>query len=352
MKKQVLFALLFVFVVLVSACSPRPVLKVYMPGDYINRDLVKAFEKEYQVRVRVITFESNEIAVTQIQTNSYDLVIPSDYAIEELVSKDLLLPMDYTRFTSFKTEDFDLGMLGLLDELKDEGFDLLTYAVPYFWGNVGLLYDTARVSLSYLENQGWNALKDHSRDILIYDSSRDSFMIALNALFGDTVSVNQPTDQELAQAETWLMEAKGPKTRFLTDEIFDDMLHPAKHEIAVAYSGDANYLMSLNDQLGYFVPESGTNVFVDAFAIPKSVVEIDLAYQFIDYFLSYDVALENAIEIGYTSPLIAVINAIIEDEEYDPSSYLILVRPSDEMFRYNTALKRKIEEAWLRVRAS
>jgi spermidine/putrescine-binding protein len=203
-----------------------------------------------------------------------------------------------------------------------------------------------------LDQNGWNALADKTKDVLIYDSSRDSFMIALKAVYGTAVDINSPTDTELAAAEAWLINAKGPKTRFLTDEIFDDMLHPAKHQMAVAYSGDANYLMSLNDRLGYFVPDVGTNVFIDAFAIPVDSKQVDLAYEFINYFLSYEVALDNAIEIGYTSPRRDVISYIIENEEYDASGYVILVTENDDVFRYNTELKRKIEEAWVRVRAS
>lgn len=122
--------------------------------------------------------------------------------------------------------------------------------------------------------------------------------------------------------------------------------------MAVAYSGDANYLMSLNENLSYFVPDVGTNVFIDAFAIPVDAVEVDLAYAFINYFLSYEVALENAIEIGYTSPRTDVIDYIVLNEEYDPSGYVVLVSENDDVFRYNTALKQKIEEAWVRVRAS
>jgi spermidine/putrescine transport system substrate-binding protein len=352
MKKVFTLFVIVLTIVFISACSNKPILKVYMPGDYIDKTLVRDFEKEFGVRVRLITFESNEIAVTQIQTNSYDLVLPSDYAIEELVSKNLLREIDYSKFDSFTFDDFDEGMVSLLGLITADGFDLPKYAVPYFWGNVGILYDTTKITQSYLNQNGWNALADKTKDVLIYDSSRDSFMIALKAVYGTNVNINQPTDLELAAAETWLINAKGPKTRFLTDEIFDDMLHPAKHQMAVAYSGDANYLMSLNDKLGYFVPEVGTNVFIDAFAIPVDSKEVDLAYAFINYFLSYEVALPNAIEIGYTSPRSDVIEYIIENEEYDASSYVVLVSENDDVFRYNTSLKRKIEEAWVRVRAS
>lgn len=352
MKKRWILALLIITSLLISACTPKDTLKIFMPGEYITEDLVRDFEREYGVRVQIITFDSNESAIPQVEANSYDLVVPSDYAIEELVSKNLLQEIDYTRFEQFSKNDFEEGLTTVLDELKTDGFDLLKYGVPYFYGNVGILYDTTKVSQSYLESEGWNALANTSYDVMFYDSSRDSFMIAIKALFGNTVSINSPTDLELEQAENWLKNAKGSKTQYLTDEVFDAMLKPAEFAMAVVYSGDGVYLMSENDDLDYHVPSQGTNVWVDAFVIPNNAKEVDLAYLFIDFFNSYDIALENAINIGYTSPREDVIETIIEEGEYEESSYVVELTAFDEFFRYDTNLKRKIEEAWVRVRAS
>lgn len=351
MKKIVFLISVLSLGLFLAACTPKQTLKLFMPGEYIDESLVRDFEREHDVRVQIITFDSNEAAIPQIEANSYDLVIPSDYAIEELVSKDLLQEIDYSKLSSFGLSDLDQGLQGVLDSLDSEGFDLLNYGVPYFWGNVGILYDTNDVQASFLEENGWDALTDTSYDVMFYDSSRDSFMIALKAL-GETDSINSPTDQQILNAENWLKDAVGPKTSFLTDEVFDVMLDPAQYDMAVVYSGDGVYLMSENEDLGYFVPEEGTNVWVDAFVIPNNAAEVDLAYMFIDYMLSYDVALSNAIEIGYTSPRSDVITEIIETEEYSADAYVIVLQANDEFFRYNTSLKRKIEEAWVRVRAS
>lgn len=352
MKKIGLTVVVLCVSLFLLACTPKETLKIFMPGEYITEDLVRSFEKAYGVRVQIITFDSNESAIPQIEANSYDLVIPSDYAIEELVSKNLLQEIDYAKFESFSKDDFDAGLMAVLDDLKEDGFDLLKYGVPYFYGNVGILYDTTKVNKTYLETEGWNALANKSYDVMFYDSSRDSFMIAIKALFGSTVSINTPTDAELAQAEAWLIGAKGSKTRFLTDEVFDRMLKPADFAMAVVYSGDGVYLMSENDDLDYHVPHQGTNVWVDGFVIPKNAKQVELAYQFIDFFLSFDVAYENAVNIAYTSPRNDVIEAIIEEGEYEESSYVVTLTSNDEFFRYDTQLKRKIEEAWVRVRAS
>jgi spermidine/putrescine transport system substrate-binding protein len=268
MKKILTYSFVLLLALVLVACGPKQTLRVLIPTEYIDESLVRDFEREYGVRVALIPFDSNEIAITQIQSNSYDLVIPSDYAVEELVDKDLILEMDYSKFTNFSKSDFDSNLQLVLNTLKDEGFDLLKYGVPYFWGNVGILYDTNKVSLSFLQANGWNALANQNYNVMLYDSSRDMFMVALKALYGEDIDINNPTDLELAAAEQWLKDAAGPNADFLTDEVFDVMLKPAQYDMAVVYSGDGVYLMYENDDLGYFVPEEGTNVWVDTFAIP------------------------------------------------------------------------------------
>lgn len=353
MKKGLLFAVVLLLGFVLIACSGKPRLKVYMPGEYIDMSLVDRFEDLHDVKVDIITFDSNESAIPQIEANAYDVIVPSDYAIEELVTKDLLLEIDYSKITSMDIEtDLAEGLKGILDLLKgaDDGFDLLAYGVPYFWGNVGILYDRTNEGIEdLLETEGWNALRSDDHDIMFYDSSRDSFMIALKDA---GASMTEPSEPELAAAEAWLLDALGPRTLFLTDEVLDDMLDPARHDMAVVYSGDAVYLMDENENLGFYVPQSGTNVWIDAFVIPKNAPDVDLAYTFIDFMIDYDQMLDNTIEIAYTSPRIDVIDAVLDDEIYNAESYVVTVGDNDEVFRYNTELKRAIEEAWARVRAS
>ncbi|MBE0701478.1 MAG: ABC transporter substrate-binding protein [Acholeplasmataceae bacterium] len=353
MKKTGLVLVVLSLMLVLFACSGRTRLKVYMPTEYIDEALVEAFEDAFEVRVDIIPFDSNESAIPQIEANVYDVIVPSDYAIEELVSKGLLEEIDWTQITEMdKDTDLDDGLIGILDTLKSgtDGFNLLKYGVPYFWGNVGILYNTETVDLAFLQTENWNALRSFSHKVMFYDSSRDSFMIALKQI-GVATSVNSATEQQILDAENWL-KATGPNTQFLTDEVLDDMLHPAKHDMAVTYSGDAVYLMSENEKLDYYVPTTGTNVWLDAFVVPKNAKEKELAYAFINFMVSYESMLANTIEIGYTSPRADVIAEIIETETYDAESYVIVVREIDEVFRFNSVLKSLIEQAWARVRSS
>ena len=354
MKKIVLVLMLAVTLTVLASCDGgKPTLKLFMPTEYIDEDLITAFENEYDVRVEFISFDSNEIAIPQIEVNSYDLVIPSDYAIEELVSKDLLDPIDWSLVTTMTKEDLDTNLTSIIP--SDTSFDILEYAVPYFWGNVGMLYDSTKVTLAELETEGWNALNTVEDDVMFYDSSRDMVMVALKALYGGEVDINNPTSEQLSAAETWLSDReRASNVVFATDEIFDDMLEAGntKYAIAVSYSGDATYLMSENEDLGYYVPTNGTNVWLDAFVVPKNAENKELAYQFISFFVSTENMFANSSYVGYTAPRTNVVEQILAEEIYPSSSYRMQVGANDSVFRYDTVNKAAIAELWPRVRAS
>jgi spermidine/putrescine transport system substrate-binding protein len=351
MKKSLLILTVFIFIVVLASCEAKTSLKVFMPGEYIDDSLLDAFEDEFNVRVEIITFDSNETALPQVKANSYDVVIPSDYAIEELALGGYLETMDWTKLNDIKKSDLDSSLTTFLSE--SIGFDLLNYSVPYFWGNVGLLYDTTKVTENELNTQGWNILNTINENVMFYDSSRDMVMIALKALFSGVVDVNNPTSQQLSDAQAWLIGSnRTSRVTYASDEIFDDMLDPAKYAIAVSYSGDAVYLMSENESLGYYVPTQGTNVWVDGMVIPKNATQKELAYAFINYISSSEVMYLNSEYIGYTAPRLDVTNLILSNEVYDQSSYKVVVNSNDSSFRYNEANKQAVATLWALVRAT
>lgn len=348
MKKiwSLVVAVLFVFVL--ASCESKDTLKVFIWGEYIDLDLVKLFEDTYNVNVDIIIFESNEAAVLQIKASSFDIIVPSDYAIEELASENLLQTIDWSRLENIRESDMSVDYVGLLNQIAD--FKILDYSVPYFWGNIGIIYNKDVVSEEKVVEQGWNILADKDLRVMFYDIGRDATMIALRALYGQNTNPNEATDEELKAAEDWLINARGSKTRYFTTEIYDVFTSPASIDVAHAFSGEAIYLLPENDKLGYYVPTSGTNVWMDMLAIPKNAQQTDLAYTFIDFFMSYEHALTNSITVGYTSPRADVALEIVAQEIYGPE-YQVQVRPYDQIHRYKPELKTKIEALWARVRA-
>jgi spermidine/putrescine-binding protein len=176
-------------------------------------------------------------------------------------------------------------------------------------------------------------------------------MLALKATGAS--SINTPTDTEFNTAASWLGDALTSETYVITDEIFDAMLDPARYDLAVSYSGDANYLMSENENLDFFVPEEGTNIWVDSFVTPKGA-NMDYAYQFMNFMLSYDSALRNTEFVGYSSPRKDVFDEVLADggsfADY-ATSYDVRQNANDEVYRYNETLKLEMDTKWQEILA-
>ena len=214
-----------------DAASSNNTLKLYNWGEYMGEDLISNFEKEYDAKVICEYFDSNEMMYTKVQAgDKYDVLVPSDYMIERLMNEDLLQPIN---------KDEIPNMENLADGVKNLDYDPdNTYSVPYFWGNVGIVYDKNNVSEADLKKEGWNILKDerYKGDEYIYDSERDSFMMAFKAL---GYSMNTDNEDEINAAYDWLLELNNTmEPAYVTDEVIDNMANGMK-SLAVVYSGDA-----------------------------------------------------------------------------------------------------------------
>ena len=323
------------------------VLNVFNWGEYIGEDVIANFEEEYGVKVNYSLFESNEIMYTKLLSgNTYDVIVPSDYMIERLMEEDLIKPLDYSYMTNL--DDLDPEVLALRDEYDMDG----VYSIPYFWGSVGLVYNKNNVDVDKLEELGWNILKDedYSNKIFMYDSERDSFMVALKAL---GYSMNTENMDEINKAYEWLCELHDTMSpSYVTDEVTDAMINNEK-DIAVVYSGDAAFIISQNDDMAYYVPKEGTNVWSDGFVIPSNAKNPKLANEFINYMISYDAAMDSSIEVGYTSANKKVVETLSADDEVysNNDAYIFDVsNPKNEVFKHNDTLKKVLSDMWVRIK--
>ena len=323
------------------------VLNVFNWGEYIGEDVIANFEEEYGVKVNYSLFESNEIMYTKLLSgNTYDVIVPSDYMIERLMEEELIQPLDYSYMTNL--DDLNPEVLALRDEYDKDG----VYSIPYFWGSVGLVYNKNVVSEEKLDELGWNILRDteYSNKIFMYDSERDSFMVALKAL---GYSINTEDMNEINKAYDWLCELHDTMSpSYVTDEVTDAMINNEK-DIAVVYSGDAAFIISQNDDMAYYVPKEGTNVWSDGFVIPANAKNPKLANEFINYMISYDSAMDSSIEVGYTSANKKVVEALSADGEVysDNDAYIFDVsNPKNEVFKHNDTLKKVLSDMWVRIK--
>lgn len=327
-----------------GAAGGTHVLKVYNAGEYMDLDLLEQFEEEYNCTVVYETFESNEMMYTKLSSGeSYDVLIPSDYMIERLIKEEYLQYLDWDLIPNAKN---------LLDEVKNRSYDKGNrYSCPYFWGTVGILYNKNVVDPEDLE-QGWELLRNtkYKGDLYMYDSERDSFMIALKAL---GYSMNTTSEDEIQEAYEWLVEQRNTMDPiYAGDDVIDNMISGNK-SIAVVYSGDASYIISENPDLDYFTPSQGTNLWYDAMVITKDCSEVELAHQFINFMLDENSALSNTEEVGYTSTVKSVYEAMIEGEYKGISSYIPDTdNEANEIFKYQEPkLKQVFAGLWTKIKA-
>ena len=341
--------LLAVFVKFGGSKEERPfegqTLHIYNWGEYTGENIIADFEEETGATVVQENFDSNEQMYIKVANKEpYDILVPSDYMIERLIQEDLLQKLDHSKLTC---------MDKLADSVKGLPYDPNNeYSVPYFWGTVGIVYDKRKVDVKDLEEEGFGIFlnEKYKGDVYLYDSERDSFMMALKTL---GYSMNTTNEQEIQEAYEWLVQCvETMDTEIVTDEIIDNMAQGRK-ALGLIYSGDATYVMDENENMGYYMPKSGTNLWSDAMVIPKNAKNPELAHAFINYASDYAGAYDNSSYVGYTSANQEVMDDIYgEGGDYEGINAYIprTDNPNDEVFVYNEDTKKIMGDLWSRVK--
>ena len=296
MKKSiVLLAILLISFSLISGCSKSSGEKVFVYnwGEYIDPDVLDQFEDETGIKVVYEEFEQNEDMYAKIKANAiqYDVVCPSDYMIQKMIEEDLLAEINFDHVTNFSNID--------PTNLKSaQSFDVDNkYSVPYCWGTLGILYNKTMVDEPI---DSWSAIFDekYSGNILMIDSVRDAFGIALKYLGYDLNSTDEAQLEEAKQ----LLQAQYPLVQaYVIDQVRDKMIG-GEAALGVIYSGEAIYTQRENPDLEYVVPKEGSNVWIDAWVIPKNCRDKENAEAFINFMCRADIALKNFEYITYSTP--------------------------------------------------
>lgn len=331
MKKIGLMISTVALVIALSACgSGQETLRVLNWGEYMDDAIIEQFEEEFDVKVVYETVDSNEAMELKIKSNTtaYDIAIPSDYMIDKLRQQGYLNKIDTSLLTGLDTVSIKQEVANLT---KDKGYD--EYFVPYFWGTLGIMYNTETVTMDDLT--GFDALftqekydasctTDCGLRVGMYDSSRDA---AAAAFLAQGYSVNTDVQAELDATETYM--GNGNYHLFGTDNL-KTLIQSGNLDLALVYSGDyfdQLYVAEeaeLDINFAYYVPEN-TNIWVDGMVIPTTSKNTDLAHKFINFFLNIDVSAQNADWVGYAPVLTESYNLLVSDEygygdydNYDP----------------------------------
>lgn len=320
-------------------------LHIYNWGEYTGENIIADFEEATGAKVVMENFDSNEQMYIKVASGeSYDILVPSDYMIQRLISEGYLQKLDHAKLDCL--DKLAEGVKNLPYDPENE------YSIPYFWGTVGIVYDKTKVNLADLEREGYNIFRDENYrgDIYLYDSERDSFMMALKVL---GYSMNTENEDELNAAYEWLVQCvQTMEPEIVTDEIIDNMAQGRK-ALGLMYSGDATYVMTENENMGFYLPESGTNLWSDAMVIPANAKNPDLAHAFINFACDYDGAYDNSSYVGYTSANREVMEDLSGEggEFYGISSYLPRSgNELDEVFVYNEKTRKIISNLWSKVK--
>ena len=278
---------------------------VYNWGEYIDPDTIDMFEEETGIKVIYDEFETNEVMYPKVEAGatSYDVICPSDYMIQKMIDNDLLAEINFDNIPNFT----NIGQQ-YYDQAKE--FDPENkYSVPYCFGTVGILYNKTMVDEPV---ESWSILWDekYADNILMQDSVRDAFMVALKK---NGYSMNTLDAVELESAKNDLIAQKPLVQAYVIDQVRDKMIGN-EAAIGVIYSGEAIYTQRENPDLEYVIPKEGTNVWIDAWVIPKNSPNKENAEKFINFMCREDIALMNFEYITYPTPNTAA-QALIEDEE-------------------------------------
>ncbi len=360
-----------------AACGGErsELLKVYVPGEYVDPDIYEEFPDWYRARtgknitVQEITFETNEELFVKIEKSKadYDLVCPSDYMAEQLIASGLARKLS--------------GNLNVKSLVKEEYVEVVSqydptfeYTVPYMYGTFGILYDYSKTG-EHIDS--WSALFDpgapHKGKWMQKKSVREAYTSACIYAARDELSklsnnfteytpeykarvqaiFQDETEESIAAAKAVLGQQK---KRLLKYEVDDGKFGLANGSLdgvgGLNWSCDAGYVMadyedddgkeaSGNKNLWYVVPKEGGNVYMDTFMITRYAANPSAANLFLEYLCTQDVAMRNSYYAGAVSPIAEAYDALLEeyseDEEFFEGTepgwkemYLDMMFPSPE----------------------
>lgn len=287
------------------------VVNVYNWGEYIDESVLKDFEAATGIKVNYQMYDSNETMYSKIAGGgaNYDVVIPSDYMVARLIEEDLVAPLNFDNIPNFADID---------PALKNPAYDPENlYSVPYMWGLMGVIYNTKAVDEEDLGS--WDLLwnEKYAGDILMIDNSRDAIGIALKRL---GYSYNTTDESQVRQAVDLLVEQWPIVQAYVMDDIFQK-LEGANAYVGTYYYGDYLTMYENNPDLGFYIPEEGTNIYVDAMCILKDAPNKENAEAFINYMCSTQAGLKNCEAIWYSSPLLSVREVLDPEIADDPYAY-------------------------------
>ena len=285
-------------------------ITVFNYSEYLEPEMLEQFTKETGIEVKYEEATTPEEMYTKYKSGgiSYDLICTSDYMVKRLIDEG-------------EAQKIDFSLMPNAANISQRFWDMSkpidpdnAYALPYFWGTIGILYDTTKVKEPV---KSWKVLFDgeYADDIIMQDSMRDTFMITLKYL---GYSLNTDDEYEIREAANALFAQKPDVEAYLVDEVRDEIV-AGNATMGVIYSGEAYLGNQYNSDLAYVIPEEGSNLWIDSWIMTRNCKEKDAAMKFLDFLCREDVATANFEYIYYSTPNEAVIEAMDPELRNNPA---------------------------------
>lgn len=312
------FSLMAVFgIVSLGACTGTQApqeLHIFIWANYIAPEVYQLFEKEFGVRVIEENFDSNETLRTKLQAGvtGYDIIVPSDYTVEALITQGLLAELDLSKIPNF--QNISRRFRGLSYDPQNR------YSIPYLWGTTGIGYNAQKLETpptSWADLFEPARLERYKNRASMLDDPREAIGAALQYL---GYSVNS-TDPRALEAAKNLLLAQKPYLARYDSETYDDFLLTGDLVIAHGWSGEFAKARLENPDIHYIIPTGGGVIWADNLAIPKSSQRVDLAHKFIDFLLRPQINAKIVNFVRYPSTNEAATAYIIPEILNDPALY-------------------------------
>ena len=275
--------------------SQQKMLHVYNYGSYIDPDLLTKFTKQTGYQVSYETYDSNESMMLKLKQggSNYDLVFPSEPYVAKLAQENLLAPLDHQKIR---------GLENLDPMLLNHTFDPNNrYSLPYFWGTTGIMYNAKVFSKDEVDTWAKLWAPKMKDQVMLIDAPRESIGMGLQAL-GYSENDHDPAHIQAARQK---LAALAPNVKAVLNDEIRAYVTSGEANVAVAYSGVADYAHALNPDIDYVIPKDGGSVWTDNISIPKNAQNKAGAYAFINFLLDPKNAAQNAEFVAYSSPNLA-----------------------------------------------
>lgn len=269
-------------------------LYIYTWAGYTDDELLNRFREETGIRAIADVFDSNEAMLARLQAGGgggYSIIYPSEYMVQQMIQLGMLQELDPTKVT---------GLDYLFPRFRDPIYDPENrHSIPMSWGTTGLIYNRSKLAKA---PEDWDYLWDNSQELArrmtLLNDVREVMGASLRSL-GYSYNATEP--EKIKAAYEKLRRLK-PAIASFTSDAWRTQILTGDLYLAMCYSADANEVMEESDELDYVLPASGSSLWIDTLAIPKTAPNVEGAYAWINFMSQPDVAARICQRLSFATP--------------------------------------------------